>query len=162
MLLNRAPYSTPHLSRKKVEQEMLAQCAQCDWSCERWCAQPLGCTCHATKGSLCVTMLSDHGWAKKVSYAGYEPNAERWLWIQGWMLQSMWQAVGGTWCMTGRWAVLGESMAATAACRVWQAMAACRVWQLRRKGTVPNSRCGGSCPVTLKTFGDFGSCAIIS
>ena len=32
------------------------------------------------------------------------------------------------------------------------------------KGRVPNSRCGGSCPVSVKSFGDgdFGSCAIIS
>ena len=33
------------------------------WSgfCERFCAQPLGCMCHATKGSLWVTMLNAMG-----------------------------------------------------------------------------------------------------
>ena len=29
--------------------------------CERWCAQPLGCTRHATRGSLEVTMLGGLG-----------------------------------------------------------------------------------------------------
>ena len=29
--------------------------------CERWCAQPLGCTRHATRGSLEVTMLGGMG-----------------------------------------------------------------------------------------------------
>ena len=29
--------------------------------CERWCAQPLGCTCHATRDSLEVTMLGGMG-----------------------------------------------------------------------------------------------------
>ena len=68
--------------------------------------------------------------------------------------------------MTSRWAVLGESMAATAACRVWQAMAACRMWQLQRHaeragcltaGAVAHARWPWRTLVTLEAVPSFPS-----
>ena len=47
------------------------------YSCERWCAQPLGCTRHATRGSLEVTMLGGLG--------GQSLGLHR-LWAQRWEL----------------------------------------------------------------------------
>ena len=128
-------------------------------NCERWCAQPLGCTRHATRGSLEVTMLGGMGGQRGSRSGGYEPNAESWLRIQEWIGWSMENATDdmehvtscGLWAAHGAWQADGRCsmsgcMAATAACGVWQAMAACRMWQLwRHAGDGCLTAGGGSC-----------------
>ena len=80
--------------------------------CVRWCAQPLRCTRHIGRGSLlkwlCSPVWVGRFWFTQVMSP--TPSVEKDLGIGS---QGMWQAVGGTGHVTGRWAVQKRSMAAT-------------------------------------------------